>query len=116
MLPHETITLPKDAVTSDPVPTTVVNVSINKVQVPQHHGVLLLPSIKDDECSSCINTNLPNFNTSDFMHSSKPISPLPTNYIEQIYAEEDSLENTIIHIVLEKKKSFNYCTLLGELM
>ena len=42
--------------------------------------------------------------------------PLPTNCIEQMFAEEGPLKNTTGHMILEKKKGFNYCTLLGELM
>ena len=116
-LPSETTTLPKDAVPPDPVPTTTAAASIGKVQVQQHHEVPLLPSTKDDECDSCNNIKLPKIDTSDIMHSSKPISPLPTDSIEQMYAEEGPLENTTAYFVLEKKKGFNYYhILLGELM
>ena len=41
--------------------------------------------------------------------------PLPTDYIEPMYASEGPLENITGHVLLEKK-GFNYCTLLGELM
>ena len=50
------------------------------------------------------------------MHTSKPSSPLPSDCIDQMYLEEGPLENTTAHLALEKKKGFNYCTLLGELM
>ena len=33
-----------------------------------------------------------------------------------MFADEGPLENTTGHMVLEKKKGFNYCTLLDELM
>ena len=52
----------------------------------------------------------------DFMHTSKPSSPLPSDCIDQMYSEEGPLENTTAHLALEKKKGFNYRTLLGELM
>ena len=42
--------------------------------------------------------------------------PLPTNCVDQMFAEEGSLKNTTGHMILEKKKGFNYRTLLGELM
>ena len=41
---------------------------------------------------------------------------LPTDCIKQMHAEEGPLENTTGHMILEKKKRFNYCTLLGGLM
>ena len=42
--------------------------------------------------------------------------PLPIDYIKQMNAEEDPLENTTGHMILEKKKEFNYRMLLGEFM
>ena len=50
------------------------------------------------------------------MHTSKPSSLLPLDCIKQMYSEEGHLKNTTAHLVLEKKKGFNYRTLLGELM
>ena len=50
------------------------------------------------------------------MHTSKPSSPFPSDCIDQMYSEEGPLENTTAHLALEKKKGFNYRTLLGELM
>ena len=38
------------------------------------------------------------------MKSSRPLSPLPTNCIEQIYAKEGPLEGIVAHRVLEKDK------------
>lgn len=50
------------------------------------------------------------------MKSSRPLSPLPTDCIEQIYKEEGPIEGTTTHLMLEKSKGFYYQTLLGELM
>ena len=52
----------------------------------------------------------------DCMKSSKPIAPLPTDCIEQIYKEKGPMENTVEHSALEKMKGFAYRTVLGELM
>ena len=51
------------------------------------------------------------------MKSSSPLSPLPTDCIEQkMYSEEGVSEGTFAHLVLEKAKGFSYQQLLGELM
>lgn len=47
---------------------------------------------------------------------SKPMCSLPTNCIKPMYAKEGSLENSIGHVLLEKKKRFNCCILFGELI
>ena len=52
----------------------------------------------------------------DCMKSNRPIAPLPTDCIEQMYKEKGPMENTVEHRVLEKMKGFAYRTLLGELM
>ena len=116
--PGKKIALPKYAVPPDPLPTTAAAASVNKFQVLQHHGVPILPNsnTNDDESNCCINSSTSKLPTSNFMHTSKPSSPLPLDCIEQMYLEEGPLENTTAHLTLEKKKGFNYCTLLGELM
>ena len=83
----------------------------------QHHGVpILTPSNDNDETDSCLNTLHSKTSSLDFMHTSKPSSPLLLDCIKQMYSEESALENTTAHLVLEKKKGFNYHMLLRELM
>ena len=116
--PIEKIALPKDAIPPDPSPTTAAAASVNKLNVLKHHGVPILKNsnINEDEGNCRINSSMPNSTTSDFMHTSKPSSPSPSDCIDQMYLEDDPFKNTTAHLVLEKKKGFNYCTLLGELM
>ena len=81
--PNENIALPKDAVPHDSSPTTAAAASFNKLQVLQHHGVSILsPSNDNDETESHINTLHPKISSLDFMHSSKPSSPLPLDCIK----------------------------------
>ena len=116
--PEENIALPKDAIPPDPLPTTAAAASVNKLQVLQHHGVPILKNsnIDEDESNCRINSSTSKLPTSDFMHTSKPSSPLPSDCFDQMYSEEGPLENTTAHLALEKKKGFNYGTLLGDLM
>ena len=116
--PGENIALPKDAIPPDPLSTTAAAASVNKLQVLHHHGVPILPdSNNNDDKSNCrINSSKSKSPILDFIHTSKPSSPLPLDCIEQMYLEECSLENTTVHLALKKKKGFNYCNLLGESM
>ena len=50
------------------------------------------------------------------MKSSRPLAPLPTDCIDQMYAEEGPAEGTVQHRVLEKQKGFAYRTVLCECM
>ena len=50
------------------------------------------------------------------MKSSRPLTPLPPDCIDQMYAEEGPMENTAAHRALENKKGFSYRTVLGECM
>ena len=52
----------------------------------------------------------------DSMKSSRPLTPLPPDCIDQMYAEEGPMENTAAHRALENKKGFSYRTVLGECM
>ena len=45
-----------------------------------------------------------------------PISPLPTDVIDNIYNDDGPAEGTPAHAVLAKKYGFKYRTLLGEIM
>ena len=117
--PIEDIALPKDAIPPDSShPTVAAAASVNKLQELQHHGVPILKNsnIIENEGDSCINSSTMKSPATDFMHTSKPSSPLPSDCIDQMYSEEGPLENTTAHLALEKKKGFNYRTLLGELM
>ena len=50
------------------------------------------------------------------MHLSQPLSPLPTDCIDQMYKEGGIAEGSTDHMLLEKSKGFSYQTLLGERM
>ena len=79
-----------------------------------------LTQMVPDGSDTKINTNIkPSFHPEDFvdvMKSSKPLAPLPTDCIEQMYSEKGPREGTPEHSALEKSKGFAYRTLLGELM
>ena len=81
--PNENIAFPKDTSPPDQVPTSLAAASLIKVQVLQRHGVPILPApTEEEESKSCINTKHPKVDSSDIMHSSKPINPLPSDCIE----------------------------------
>ena len=52
----------------------------------------------------------------DKMKSKRPLSPLPMDCVEQLYAEEGAPECTIAHLVLENSDRFSYQQLLGEII
>ena len=81
----------------------------------KEYGLPVQPILDNDNDDIQINRNPP------ICHGPttkicKPMCPLPTDCIEPMYVDEGPLENTTGHFILEKKKGFNYCTLLGELM
>ena len=118
-MPDENITIPKNAFPDTLlIPNTATATSINKLQINCEDGLPVQPvSDKDldDDDSSQINQN-PQIQYDVKQKVSKPMCLLPTNCIEQMYAEEGPLKNTTGHMILEKKKGFNYPTLLRELM
>ena len=67
----------------------------------------LSPQIKDHDINPSINPHI------DKMKSSRPLSPLPTDCIEQMYSEEGPPEGTDAHMVLEKGKGFFLSTIIG---
>ena len=50
------------------------------------------------------------------MKSSKPIAPIPSGSIEQMFRDKGPPEGTAAHQVLETQSKFNYRNVLGELM
>ena len=50
------------------------------------------------------------------MKSSKPIAPLPSDCIEQLYKETGPPEGSVEYCVLEKSIRYSYGTLLDECM
>ena len=50
------------------------------------------------------------------MKSSKPIAPIPSGSIEQMFREKGPPEGTAAHQVLETSSKFNYQNVLDELM
>ena len=117
LLPNKNLVLSKNVITLDLIHTTDVATSLNKLQMNIEDG-LPVQSVSDNnnnDGASQINYNPPiHYDSNKKM--SKPMRPLPTDCIEPMYIEEGPLENTTGHFVLEKKKGFNHCTLLGELM
>ena len=112
-LPNENLPTSENIIN---VPTAAAAASINKIQIKREDGLIVQPVTDiDDDDHSRINQN-PSKNQSYYWKSSKPMSPLPSDCIEQIYSQEGPLENTTAHLVLEKKSGFNYRSLLGELM
>ena len=114
-LSNENFDLPKNAIPLYPILKHAPVASLNKLQVNREYSLPVQPVDDDDNDGTQINCNPPichNPNTK----ISKPMCPLPTDCIESMYASEGPLENTAGHVLLEKKKGFNYCTLLGELM
>ena len=112
-LPEENLPLSKNILN---IPPAAAAASINKVQVKREDGIIVQPVTDDnDNDHSRINQNSPK-DLAYYWKSSKPMSPLPSDCIEQIYSQEGPLENTTAHLVLEKKSGFNYRSLLGELM
>ena len=55
-------------------------------------------------------------NFEECMKSSKPISPIPSGSIEQMFRDKDAPEGTAAHQVLETSSKFNYRNVLGEFM
>ena len=62
-----------------------------------------------------INLQLP-FVADASMEPSRAISPLPSDYIDQLYNNEGPTESSNAQILLEKLSGFLYHILLGELM
>ena len=110
------IELPQEVILPDPTPTIGVAASINKLQVNHHDGIPVQPNIGDEDGGQSHINLTHKGGEVDYMKSNKSMSPLPTYCIGQVYTEEDILENIITHLVLTKKKHFNYRTLLGEIM
>ena len=96
-----------------PIPNTAPAVSLNKLQVNREDDLQVHPISDNNTDGTQINCNPPIF-PNPTSKISKPMCPLPTNYIEPMYANEGPLENTTGHVILEKKNGFNYCTLVGE--
>ena len=48
--------------------------------------------------------------------SNKPIAPIPSGSIKQMFCDKDAPEGTIADQVLETSSKFNYQNVLGELM
>ena len=108
------IAVPKNAI----LDTATAAVSINKLQVSYKNGLpvqTVLGENYNDDNGSQINQN-PSISKDICLKISKRMCPLPTDCIKPMFAEEGPLKNTTGHMILEKKKGFNYCTLLGELM
>ena len=55
-------------------------------------------------------------NFEDCMKSSKPISPIPSGSIDQMFKDKGPPEGTAAHQVLETNRGFSYRNVLGELM
>ena len=55
-------------------------------------------------------------NFEECMKSSKPIAPIPSGFIEQMFCDKGTPKGTIAHQVLETNSKFNYRNVLGELM
>ena len=55
-------------------------------------------------------------NFEECMKSSKPIAPIPSGSIEQMFNDKGPPEGTTAHQVLETRSRFNYSSVLGELM
>ena len=114
-LPDENFQLPKNAIPLYTILTHASAVSLNKSQVNREDGLPVQPVDDDNNNGTQINCNPPichNLNTK----ISKPMCPFLTDYIEPMYSSEGLLENTTGHVLMEKKKGFNYCTFFGELM
>ena len=83
-------------------------------RIPPTHAEFRRHSENNDDASK-INHNTPiHYNSNKKI--SKPMCLLLTDCIEPMYTDNGPLENTTEHFVHEKKKGFNYYTLLGELM
>ena len=54
-------------------------------------------------------------NTSMYFASRRTV-PMPSDYIKKMYKETGPKEHTPNHKILETKRGFSYCTLLGEAM
>ena len=55
-------------------------------------------------------------NFEECMKSSKPIAPIPSGSIEQMFCDKGPPEGTAAHQVLKTSSKFNYRNVLGELM
>ena len=55
-------------------------------------------------------------NFEECMKSSKPIAPIPSGSIEQVFNDKGPPEGTTAHQVLGTRSRFNYRNVLGELM
>ena len=114
-LPNKNHALCKNAIPLYPIPPTATAASLNKFQVNREDGLPVQPI--SDNNNNDDSTQI-NYNPSIYSDPNKKISklmcPLPTNCIEPMYANEGPLENTTGHVILEKKKGLNYCTLLGK--
>ena len=55
-------------------------------------------------------------NFEECIQSSKPIVPIPSSSINQIFCDKGPPEATIAHQVLETSSKFNYQNKLGEFM
>ena len=92
-LPDENIAVPKNA-----IPDTAAAASINKLQVSCEGGLPVQPVLGDNfdnDNGSQINQNPPIQN--DVRQKvSKPMCPLPTNCIKQMFAEEGPLKILLV--------------------
>ena len=55
-------------------------------------------------------------NFQDCMKSSKPVAPIPSGSINQMFRDKEPPEGTTAHQVLETRSKFNYSNVLGKLM
>ena len=107
---------------------SITTTSVSSVQVPDP-----TPDLSDDELVTLqlkeqnqnsdfapmltlpkgkVNEN----NFEECMKSSKPIAPIPSGSIEQMFNDKGPPEGTTAHQVLETRSKFNYRNVLGELM
>lgn len=118
-LPDEIIAVPKNAILDTPlIPDTAAATSIDKLQINHEDDLPVQPVFDNDlndDNGSQINRNPP-IQYDVKQEVSKLMCPLPTNRIKQMSVEEGPLKNTTGHMILEKKKGFNYCALPSELM